>query len=256
MVGNKSEVMEKIAVFDKEDGKVQQYDVYANPKKDESAKVANVDALQVIENYIKAIGGREKLAAVKAIDNTYSIDMTAMMGMVLTYREVIDNGKYYSALIGQGMHFVKEIFDGSAGVREQIGQPRAAMESHDIAEKKEDALPFPELRYQESGYKIEVTDAEEINGKPAYKLSITKPSGTRTEAYFDFESHLKVKEVKTEVIEGAADVTTIDISDYKNVDGVLIPHILTVSGPLPQPMVMKATSVKINPQVDQSLFKI
>ncbi|MDQ3017778.1 MAG: insulinase family protein, partial [Bacteroidota bacterium] len=89
VVGNKDEVFPRIASFDKEDGKVQLYDIYANPKKDESATPVDITAQQLIDKYLTAIGGREKLNAVKTIDQTYSLEL---MGMAITAHMVQSNG--------------------------------------------------------------------------------------------------------------------------------------------------------------------
>ncbi len=45
VVGNKDEVMSKLTAFDKEDGKIQLYDIYANPRKDESGAVVDISAI-------------------------------------------------------------------------------------------------------------------------------------------------------------------------------------------------------------------
>ena len=65
VVGNKDEVMNKLTAFDKEDGKIQLYDIYANPRKDESGAAVDISASDLVEKYLTALGGRQKLGAVK-----------------------------------------------------------------------------------------------------------------------------------------------------------------------------------------------
>lgn len=252
VVGNKDEVMPKLAIFDKEDGVVQLYDIYANPKKDESQAAVDITAEQLIENYLTAIGGREKLDAVRTIDQTYSMEL---MGMSITARIVQGDGKFYMNMTAPGMNIMKQVFDGEKGTVEQMGQV-ATIEGEDLNSMKDQAVLFPERNYKDSTYGLELKGLEDINGSAAYKLSVTKPNGAKSTEFYDKSSFLKLKEISTAEAEGQTMTTTNEYSDYKAVDGVMIPHTVSISGPMPTPMVMKAQEVKINGEIDQSLFKI
>lgn len=249
VVGNKDEVMSKLVSFDKEDGKIQLYDIYANPRKDESATPVDVSANQVIDAYLLAVGGKAKLDAVQSIDANYT---TELMGIPINARIVQSSGKFYMAMTGQGMSLMKQIFDGEKGVQEQMGN-RTPLEGEDLVAMKEQANLFPERLYGTGEYGIEIKGIEDLNGKPAYKIIVTKPSGAKSTEYYDKESHLKVKEVQV-MTDGQ--MQTFEFGDYSAENGVMVPHTITISGPMPAPMVMKATSVKINGDVDTMLFKI
>jgi hypothetical protein len=69
-------------------------------------------------------------------------------------------------------------------------------------------------------------------------------------------SNLKVKEVQTSITQGQTSTSTFEYADYKEVSGITVPHTITVSGMMPMPLVMKATEIKVNAEVDPSLFKI
>jgi hypothetical protein len=251
VVGNKDEVMPKLAIFDKEDGVVQLYDIYANPKKDESQAAVDITAEQLIENYLTAIGGREKLDAVKTIDQTYSMEL---MGMSITARIVQGDGKFYMNMTAPGMNIMKQVFDGEKGTVEQMGQV-TTIEGDDLNSMKDQAILFPERNYKDSSYSLELKGLEDINGAPAYKLSVTKPNGSKSTEFYDKTSFLKLKEISTAEADGQSMTTTNEYSDYKTVDGVMIPHTVSISGPMPTPMVMKAQEVRINGDIDPSLFK-
>lgn len=252
VVGNKDEVMSKLVSFDKDDGKIQLYDIYANPRKDESGVKVDVSAKDIVDQYLAALGGRDKLDAVKSVDLSYSMDM---MGMSITSRVVQDAGKFYMNMSAPGMDIMKQIYDGNQGVIEQMGQ-RIPLEGDDLASMKEQAALFSERFYTSDGYMTEVKGMEDINGKPCYKLLVTKPSGSKSTEYYDKESHLKVKEVQTSISQGQTSTSTMEYADYKAVDGLMFPHTVTISGQMPTPIVMKVTSIKVNSAVDGALFKI
>ena len=250
VVGNKDDVMPRLAVFDKEDGKVQLYDVYANPRKDEAMMLVDLSAEQILDSYFAALGGRDKLNMVKTLDQSYGMEL---MGMSITVHVVQDEGKFYMAMTAPGMTIMKQVFDGEKGYAEQQGM-RAPLEGNDLATVKEQAQVFSERQYTMEGYTMEVKGIEDVNGKPAFKLQVIKPSGTKSTEYYDKETFLKVKEVMA--AEGSPQPITNEYSDYRNIDGIMIPHTISIAGPMPVPMVMTVKSVKINAPVDPALFKI
>lgn len=252
VVGNKDEVMDKLVTFDKDDGKIQLYDIYANPRKDESGAPVDINANDLVEQYLTAIGGRTKLEAVKSVELSYSMDM---MGMSITSRIVQEGGKFYMNMSAPGMDIMKQIYDGNQAVMEQMGQ-RMMLEGSDLESMKEQAVLFPERLYSTNGFTSEVKGTEDVNGTACYKLLVTKPSGSKSTEYYDKVSHLKIKEVQTSESQGQTSTNTFEYADYKAVDGFMFPHTVTISGQMPTPIVMKVTSIKVNGAVDPSLFKI
>lgn len=251
VVGSKDEVMPKLAVFDKQDGKVDLYDIYANPRKDEAMTV-NIEPSRIIDAYLTAIGGKEKLEAVKTVDVTYT---TEMMGTPITARVIQDQGKFYMSMTASGMNLMKQVYNGEKGLIEQMGQQMPA-QGEDLNSMKESALLFPERLYTTTGYTMEVKGVEDINGKSSYKVIVTKPSGNKSTEFYDKESNLKLKEIQSVTSQGQTSNTTFDYGDYQAVNGIMIPHTMTISGPMPAPMVLKAQSVKVNAPVEDMLFKI
>lgn len=251
VVGNKDDVMPKLVAFDKDDNVVQLYDVYANPRKDESNVALDITATELIEKYLTAIGGRQKVSAIKSIDQSYSMEL---MGMAITARFIQDNNRFYMNMSAPGMNIVKQVYDGEKGYVEQMGS-RQPLEGEDLAAAKDQATLFPELKYAHGGYTLALKGLEDVNGKPAYKLLVTKPSGKTTTELYDKMSFLKLKEVTIEEAQGQTMTITNEFSDYQSVDGIMMPHTISISGQMPVPMVMKANSVKFNSEIDPALFK-
>lgn len=252
VVGNKDEVMNKLTAFDKEDGKIQLYDIYANPRKDESGAVVDISAADLVEKYLTALGGRQKLDAVKTLDQTYSMDM---MGAPFNTRIIQDAGKFYMGMSTQGMTVMKQVYNGEKGMVEQGGQ-QAPIEGTDLESMKEQSILFVERNYNSPGYTAEIKGIEDVNGKTCYKLQVTKPSGAKNTEYYEQATNLKVKEVQTSESQGQVSTMTFEYADYKAVDGINVPHTIIWSGVMPTPIVMTATAIKINGDIDPSLFKI
>jgi predicted Zn-dependent peptidase len=253
VVGNKDEVMSKLVPFDKNDGVIELYDIYANPRKDESATPVDMSPGQIVEKYLAAIGGPDKLKTITSLDQSYNMDM---MGTTFTSRMVQDAGKFYMDMSTQGMTVVKQVFDGEKAVAEQMGS-KTPIEGSDLDDIRERATLFPEMHYNSDGFKTEVKGTEDVNGTSCYKLVVSKPSGTKNTEFYDKATFLKIKEIQTSVTQGQTVTNTFEYADYKVVDGVTLPHTITVVSPdMPMPLVMKATAIKVNTAVDPSLFKI
>ena len=106
-----------------------------------------------------------------------------------------------------------------------------------------------ELYFKEMGLKAELKGLEDVEGKPAWKIQMTFPSGRTSVDFYDQESGLKVKSVNEQ-----SGVTAIALySDYRNVDGILFPYnTKQTAGPQSLDIVVK--SVEINKGIDDSVF--
>ena len=88
---------------------------------------------------------------------------------------------------------------------------------------------------------IKLTAIESVNGSDAYVVQLTKDRAL----YFDVNSGLKVQEIVTVEAGGQTITQKASFSDYKEVNGILIPH--SVSRNLgPQTLDFKIVEITIN----------
>ena len=57
-------------------------------------------------------------------------------------------------------------------------------------------------------------------------------------------------------MQGQTATITTDYKDYKEVDGVMIPHTSTISGAMPMPLVLEATTIELNKIENSDMFKV
>jgi predicted Zn-dependent peptidase len=248
VVGNKDEVMSKLAVFTA-DSKVNQLDAFGNPV--ESAGLAipsGVSAESVISDYVDALGGADKLKKIKSFKMVMTTSVQGMnIETILTHQSP---GKLLMVNTMMGNEMQKMIFDGEKGVQIQMGQA-VPMSEEQVADYKIDARLIPERFYKELGVQTELKGIEMIEGKKAYKLSIVYPSGSKKTHYFDQETSLKIREVE---MENGVTVTN-DIGDYREVNGVKFPHVVTIHGAVPFPLKMETKSIELDGTFDEKLFQ-
>ncbi len=232
-VGNGAEIKEKLAQF----GEVVEYDIMGEPAKQLVAD-ANMTAEKVLENYLTAIGGADKVAAIQ----TAKISMDAnVMGTALTIAFVYDsqNGRYGQKLSIAGNVMQKTTLANGKGSMSAQGKV-LEMDPAQLAEAQLNSYLFPEAVYKANGYTVTLDGLKDVDGKPAYKVVIASASGSKLTNYYAQDSGLKIK------YENPSFGDTF-FSDYQSMNGVLLPMSWTIKSPqIPVPLEAKVTSLQVN----------
>lgn len=251
VVGDKDAVGEKIAKFDN-DGGVSYYDNYGNPVEAPKEVSADVKAEDVINNYIKAIGGKAALDKVEDVKTNFTL---STMGQALDATILQKNPNMFKLTISMaGQVFQEQIYDGTNGAMVQQGQTMK-LEGKELKGLAEQASMFAELNYFKNGYDVELKGIEKVEETDAYKLVVVAPSGNKVTEYYDVKSGLKIRSIGVlESPQGNVTQTT-DYSEYKAAGGVLLPHVMTQSMG-PQNIKMTIKDVKVNGGIDEAAFEI
>lgn len=198
----------------------------------------------VYDAYLKAIGGE---AAVKKVETMAMMGSATVQGMNVSFmmKQTVD-GKTAQVVSMNGMTLSKEIYNGKMGYKEAQGQKMDFTEE-EMMDAKKDAAIFPELTVSEDA---KLTGIEKVNGKDAYVVQ----SSEDTKDFYDTESNLKVQSVTTVSQGGQTMSNTTGFEDYKEVKGVMHPHVMKVSFG-PQVVEIKMNEVKVNEGVSDADFK-
>jgi predicted Zn-dependent peptidase len=200
-------------------------------------------AANVIDKYITAIGGKDKVMAIKTIMMVANATIQGTP-LVMTKKAAAPN-KTSQEISVMGNVMQKSIFNGTTGYTEARGQ-RTEMESDDLEEAKEENAIITDLNYK-SGTLLRV---EPIDGKNTIVLQHKK-----NEVFYDMETGLKVKSIKATKGPDGADVKIPTLfSDYKEVNGILFPYsIVQKMGPMELNFEIK--EIKVNEGVTDADFK-
>lgn len=250
VVGDKEKVLESLKQYSST-GKVELYDMYGNPVKEETKKALpeGLTAEKVIEKYIDAIGGKENLEKI----NDFTMEaITNMQGMEI--KQVIYKktpNKFASIMSMQGNIMQQQLYNGEraivkgyAGEKEIVGD--------DLTNLKVDATLNAELKYKELGVNLTLESIETIEGKDTYKLKVENPTGKTTYDFYDIETGLKLFSKETIVAPQGEFSQMQAFSDYQEVEGILYPFSIKISGV--QNLELKVESVKINTDLSDDIF--
>ncbi|MBC7921772.1 MAG: insulinase family protein [Ferruginibacter sp.] len=247
VVGNGSEIADQLKPF----GPIDYYDAEGNQIKPEAKKAtpAGLTADQVIDAYVKAIGGKENLAKVQDVTR----NMTAsIQGMELTavQQQKVPN-KYRMAISMQGSEAFNMTSNGTKAAMSQMGN-RQELQDKTLEAAKVQSTLFAELYYDQLGVKRSLAGVEKLGGGDAYKLELTMPGGDKVIDYFDSATGLKVRQVtSTDSPQGAVTQTT-DYGDYREVNGVKFPHKISSS----MGMQLEVQSIEINKGLKDEVFEV
>jgi zinc protease len=250
--GNKARIMvtgkgiDVLKNLEQTDYVINYFDTEGNPTEKPAMTLPipeGMTAESVVDKYITAIGGKDKVMAVKT---TMTIANATIQGtpLVMTMKAGSPN-KTSQEISVMGNTMQKAVFDGEKGYQEARGQKKE-MTTEEITKAKSESALFNDLVYT-SG---ELVRVEPLEGKNAIVLKYND-----TEVYYDMTSGLKVKEVKTAKGPDGKEISVPTVfADYKELNGIKFPHSIGIkSGPMNLDFVVK--EIKINEGVSDADFE-
>jgi outer membrane lipoprotein-sorting protein len=212
---------------------------------------------EIVSKYIKAIGGMEKISAIKSLRATGKF--TGGGGFeAMTVDENKRPGMYRNEFSLQGMTAVTA-YNGKTGWKINPFQGKKDAESMGEDELKgmvESAdMDGPLVNYSAKGNKIEYVGKEEYEGSDVYKLKVTLANGTVKTYYLDAEYYVPIKIETKRTIRGTEVEFEEIFGDYKEAGGVYFPFSIE-SGPKGGSFHSNVTleKIEINPPLDDSRF--
>jgi len=227
------------------------------PKADTAKADAKPAALptvdEILDKYVKAIGGKEAIEKIKSrtAKGSFEIEAMNMNGTIEMFAKAPNKNATKIDLPGVGV--VNDVYDGSkgwdsnpmTGLRELTGAELAAM--------KRRADFHSEIHFKQQYPKMEVKGKEKVGSSEAYVIEATPDEGAPEKLYFDVNTGLIVRhDLEVEGPQGKM-ATEVYTDDYKVVDGVKIPHTLKQVNPM-FAMTMKFTEIKTNVEIDEAKF--
>lgn len=250
VVGDKEKVLESLKKYSST-GKVELYDMYGNPVKEDTKKALpeGLTAEKVIENFVTAIGGKENLEKVNDFTLEASTTMQGMEIKQIIYKKAPN--KYAEVMSMNGNVMQQQLFNGERGISKGYAGEKEII-GDDLLDLKVNAALNAELKYKDLGVTLSLEAIESVEGNDAYKLKVITPTGKTTYDYFDVESGLKILSKETIVAPQGEFTQMQAYLDYKEVNGILYPHSIKISGV--QNLVLTVNSIKINTDLSDDLF--
>ncbi|HVU55343.1 MAG TPA: M1 family aminopeptidase [Puia sp.] len=208
-------------------------------------------AKDVVDKYLQAVGGLDKIEKLSDVVITSSGEVQGQK--IVRTQKIKGPDKNYMeiTLPDQNITAVKIVVNGDSVKLSQMGQS-PALDEDSRKEIKESSIQFPEAYFDKNGWKTELTSIRNIDGKDAYEVKVTMPSGNVSTHYYDVNTGYKIKMTMTNPRGGNS---SVEYGDYRDVSGIKFPyHVIIDQGELV--LDMTVTSVKINTGLTDADFKL
>ncbi len=207
---------------------------------------------QILEKYIKALGGKEAVEKItsRVAKGNFEMEQLGEGSTTEIYAKAPD--KEYTVTTTPMGDF-KRGYNGTVGWQDNPQVGLADLTGGQLADMKRGSDFYRDIKLKELYPKQTLKGKEVVNGKDTYVVELTPTEGSAETWYFDADSGLVVRvQSQMEGPNGIMDVdTTLD--DYRDVDGVKFPFTIHQSfGDFA--FTIKLTDVKQNVPIDDAKF--
>jgi outer membrane lipoprotein-sorting protein len=214
---------------------------------------------ELIDRNISAKGGLERLKGIRSVRMTGTMTSGPMeLPIVL---EIKRPNLVRMDVSVQGMTGT-QAYDGKTGwmFLPFMGQAAPEPLPQDLLEQMEEQADFdgPFVDYRAKGNKVEFAGKAQVNGTDTYKLEVTLKKGDVRYFFLDAATYLEIRsEARRTVGPGEVVDTESTMGDYKEVEGVMFPH-LVEGGPKGSVQRQKMTihTIEVNVPIDDARFRM
>ena len=119
-----------------------------------------------------------------------------------------------------------------------------------------DMMSDPLVDYKKKGFTIDLEGKEDMEGTPVYKLKLTKKDGKVVYYFIDAENYIELKTEMTRTVNDREMTTETFFGDFKEVDGVMMAHSMTIKMNGQDMGNITLESVELNVPLDDNFFKM
>ena len=211
---------------------------------------------EVIDKHIAALGGANKIAAIKTMEQEQTM---SVQGMDIVAKAAYVVGKSVRSDVSVMGQQITNVVDGDKGwmINPMSGgtTPKdLTAEEMKIAKGTAEPNVFQLAYLKANKYPYELVGKEKQKDKDVYNVKVTRPEGTFN--YFVDAATYRLTGFKGAVeMQGQKGETTGNYSDFKEVEGITLPFTSNITAPgMPGTITAKLTKVTFNQTVDPSIF--
>lgn len=206
---------------------------------------------EIVSKNVEAMGGKEKLAALKSVKMSGSMSVQGTDITITTTRaqnigmrtdiEVMGTSNYQMVNATKGWVFMPI---------QQMDAPREMTDDEYKMYAGQMDVQGALFNYKDKGHTVELVGTEKVDGKEAYNLKITLKNGRVVNYFIDKATNRLVKSTGKVSVQGEEHETSTTYSDYKQTaDGYWFPYTITsMQGPV------TFDKIETNVPVDEKIF--
>ncbi len=251
IVGNKNEILNSITKIKQIPYQI--LDVYGNKEDDiQHNKWMALNAKSVIQNYIKAIGGKTSLRKINSIYTTQEATSNNQIMVIEKIKKMPDK---YLLRVKVGEIIVQEILFNGINAVEKNSQMLRNIKGREFDLLENDVYINPEKSYDTLLNHLVLKGIEKINDEMTYVVEIMNKKKRIIYEYFSVNTNLKVRTLIPPNANISGRSQTITYAEYKPFDNVLFPTSIVIKNPESETMV-SVKSIRLNEKIADDLFTI
>lgn len=207
---------------------------------------------EIIENHIKASGGREVLSKIKDQTIEAAISIQNLAGTVTIHQKAPNKIHTVTDL---GIVKIETWYDGHSGWKKE-GEVVSEITGKDLELLNRESDFYGLLNYKEKGWKVELLGEEKILDRDCFVINLILEDGAKKKIYIDCESYLIIKAISSVSTSQMGEIPVESYSsDYKNVEGMMLPFYSKEIMPHVT-IETKIKEIRFNTGLEDSLFQM
>lgn len=210
---------------------------------------------EIVAKNLAAKGGAEKWKSISSVKMTGTL---TAQGMDLPMTIYTKRPNLLRSDITTPAGPVTQAFDGTIAWMTPPGGTEAKEITGPPADAARNSSDFdgPLMDYASKGHKLELVGKEKSGAAEMYHLKLTKKDGTVEHYYIDVSTGLEAKRTAEMGMGELKQALDSELSDYKAVDGIMVPHTMKQSVNGKTVVQMKIAKIELNAPVDDAMFRM
>jgi hypothetical protein len=186
------------------------------------AAAALPSARSVLDRHVQAIGGREAILSHTSshATGTMSVPAAGITGTLEVFAAARPNRVIVKIVLG-GVGEVMEGFDGVTAWSLSPMTGAMVLQGKQLDDRKFDSEFHSELHDSARYTSMKTLEKTPFEGRPCYKVSLTRPDGREDIEFYDVETGLKAGSINTRETPMGSITTTSVETDYRKFGNVL-----------------------------------
>jgi len=208
----------------------------------------------LLQKYIDRSGGADAYAKAKNMGMSGTVQMPAqnISGSVEIYEE---GEKSYTSMDFPGIGKIEEGYDGKYGWQNSVLQGPRLLEGDELTSAKRAAQLSMLTSWRDVYKSAETAGSEDIDGKAAWKVTMTPKDGKPETFYFDKDSGMLVR-ISAVFSTALGEISTdSSMADFRMVEGILTPFVMTEKA-MGQNIVLKFSRIGYNVTIPPGKFDL
>lgn len=211
----------------------------------------------IVQKLIENQGGKKTLESLQdtTMSGTIELAQMGLNGNITVYKKEPDKRRVDVEVMGM---LITQAYDGSMAwwVNPQTGATEEMPEFQAAGMRRESMPSVSILNPKKYGLSHALKGKEQIDGKDHFVLEQSYSDGFKVTLYVDSNTYLTTKTKGTQSTpDGEVEFEQL-ISDYKKVNGMMIPHTITTYQNGTEYMKITITEIKFNTGLEDSFFKM